>query len=555
VVTVEAGTSVSSGRERIVHRAINPLLATLPERFDTFRKEQVRAVDEVIRGYDRGAKVVVLDAPTGSGKTLIGETVRRMAGARSAIYVCSDKQLQAQFAREFRYSRVLMGRANYPTVHFAENFRPGDIGSVSCDDCTKTEKSPCSLCPDKHECPYEMAKRAALASFLPVVNTAYALTEWNGPGRFSGRPFIIVDEADLLEGALMNHVSVDVSRRRMDRYGWDAPKLTVEADWRRWCDEKADETQRMMWPLLRRKLDIRQAKELRYLRGLNENLSRIVRDIDSGESSWVYDGDRERVSFKPAKVRGYGKEMLWRHGKRWLLMSASIGSSDELMWSLGMDGDYQTVRLGSSFPIRNRLVKVRAVGDMTRKAGGRNDGAMVAATRRIVAAHPGDRVIVHTVSYDRALRVSGALRAVLPDRKVIGYTTSLSRDSALALYKATEGSVLVGPSLDRGIDLPGDLCRVQVILKVPFPNKGDKVVNARYYSGREGKTWYTLNTVRTLVQMTGRAVRSDTDWAVTYILDSAFGDILWCNGGRSMFPQWWKDALVWEREGRDERRV
>jgi Rad3-related DNA helicase len=94
-----------------------------------------------------------------------------------------------------------------------------------------------------------------------------------------------------------------------------------------------------------------------------------------------------------------------------------------------------------------------------------------------------------------------------------------------------------------------------VILKVPFPNLGDKVVSARYYSGREGKTWYTLNTVRTLVQMTGRAVRSDTDWAVTYILDSAFSDRLWYNGGRGMFPQWWKDALVWEREGREKERV
>jgi Rad3-related DNA helicase len=89
-----------------------------------------------------------------------------------------------------------------------------------------------------------------------------------------------------------------------------------------------------------------------------------------------------------------------------------------------------------------------------------------------------------------------------------------------------------------------------VIVKVPYPHLGDKVVNKRFHSGQEGRVWYTMQTVRTLVQMTGRAVRSVDDWAVTYVLDGSFGGQLWSRGGRTMFPEWWKEAVVWERPDR-----
>jgi len=404
------------------------------------------------------------------------------------------------------------------------------------------------LCPTKSDCPYEIAKHEALSSFLPVLNTAYFLTECNGPGRFSGRPLAIVDEADLLAGALTGYVSVDVSERRMLRYGWDAPKITVEKDWGEWAEEHGKRARDMAGEFEGRTLDVREGREFKYLTGLSANLRRVWQDIDRGGSPWVYDGTRDRVSFKPTKVQSFGPDMLWKHAERWLLMSASIVSADEVMRSLGWDqGEWATVRLGSSFPVRNRLVHVKPVGNMSRRTQGADDGRVLAAIRRILFAHPGDRVLVHTVSYARANQTASVLRGLYPERPIFAYTTANSRGAALASYLATPSAVLVGPSLDRGVDLPGDLCRVQVIVKVPFPNLGDKVVNARYHSGREGRTWYTVETVRTLMQMTGRAVRGEDDWAETWILDRAFGEQLWSRGGRELFPQWWKQAIVWER--------
>jgi Rad3-related DNA helicase len=244
---------------------------------------------------------------------------------------------------------------------------------------------------------------------------------------------------------------------------------------------------------------------------------------------------------------GFGEEMLWGHGRQWLLMSASIVSADETMRSLGFRGDYEVVRLGSSFPVENRRVIVKPVGDMGRRREGKDDAAIVGCIRRILFKHCNDRVLVHTVSYDRADRLVRVLRGLFPARPIFAYVTANARQGALEEYKGTPGSVLVGPSLDRGVDLPDDLCRVQVIMKVPYPHLGDKVVNKRFHSGGEGRVWYTMQTVRSLVQMTGRAVRSKDDYATTYILDKSFGEQLWSRGGRNMFPDWWKEAIVWER--------
>ena len=108
----------------------------LPPRFTSVRRHQYDAVQEIIDAYNDGIPMVVVDAPTGSGKTLIGELVRRVRGDRG-LYVCHGKDLQDQFVRDFD-APVLKGRVNYPTVRGGEG--------VTADQCGGRV---CGLCPSK----------------------------------------------------------------------------------------------------------------------------------------------------------------------------------------------------------------------------------------------------------------------------------------------------------------------------------------------------------------------------------------------------------------------
>ena len=80
-----------------------------------------------------------------------------------------------------------------------------------------------------------------------------------------------------------------------------------------------------------------------------------------------------------------------------------------------------------------------------------------------------------------------------------------------------------------------------VVAKCPFPSLGDSQVGARLHSSG-GQQWYSVETIRTLVQMTGRGVRNKDDWCLTYILDSGFTSNIW-KKAKHLLPAWWVEAV------------
>ncbi len=100
----------------------------------------------------------------------------------------------------------------------------------------------------------------------------------------------------------------------------------------------------------------------------------------------------------------------------------------------------------------------------------------------------------------------------------------------------------VNPSMTEGFDFSEDLARWQIIAKVPYPSLGDAHVVAKKDQDEE---WYILEVVKTIVQASGRVVRSEKDKGVTYILDSDF-ERVW-RENQHMFPKWWSEAVVWPK--------
>ena len=64
-----------------------------------------------------------------------------------------------------------------------------------------------------------------------------------------------------------------------------------------------------------------------------------------------------------------------------------------------------------------------------------------------------------------------------------------------------------------------------------------------------GSGWYQTLTIRSLVQMTGRAMRSKDDWCETFILDKQFSDNILSRSKR-LLPDWWQEAIVPYKKGR-----
>lgn len=523
----------------------------LPQWFSTLRPGQVYAIERIVEEFEMGKKLVVFEGPTGAGKTLIAEMVRRRLGAgkqgdaRKTSYVCSGKELQRQFMRDFPYARLLQGRGNYGTV-LGPSF-------VTAADCQKAEGS-CQWCPSAHDCPYEVAKTAFMNGTLGCLNTAYALYEWNYPGRTRGRGLTVVDECDELEGQLLNFVEFRVPQWMVKKAGLRVPpaQSRYETTIVGWLEgELREGLQRLRGKL--RGGDVREARDRVAVERVLQDAARVAAALRENHEAWIRDNEAGPMVLKPVSVQEWGGKYLWPHGDRWLLMSATVVDEEQMVRDLGWleDGEewkgvewgerptkeYGWVRGESEFPAENRPVLYVPVARLTRKSGDREYEEMVEAAVELVRRHEGQNTLVHAVSYKLTKFIVDGLRSA-GVRNVHSYTEASGRSAALERFKR-EGGVLVAPSMDRGIDLPDELCRVQIICKVPYPNLGDKQVSAKVHSPG-GRNWYRVQTVRTVVQMTGRGVRHREDEAVTYILDKQWGKV-W-RESKGLFPQWWKDA-------------
>ena len=99
------------------------------------------------------------------------------------------------------------------------------------------------------------------------------------------------------------------------------------------------------------------------------------------------------------------------------------------------------------------------------------------------------------------------------------YNGSKEKSSVINKHRKSKNTILIGPTLMEGVDLPDDDCRFIIIMKVPYPNMGDKLVSAKM---KLFPTWYNSKTSNMIIQGIGRGVRNPKDWCKTYILDGCF---------------------------------
>lgn len=514
--------------------------------FDEWRPQQVEILEKLV-GCDK--PYILLDAPTGSGKSLVAVAYARHL-QQDAYYITFTKQLQNQLMEDYeglQKTALLKGRSNYPTAN-----HPGKFPEVTCADCNSIEEKPCTLCSAygsdgrpiygsaSGRCPYQKAKRRLLSSKLGILNAALYLTECNFVGQLSGEcPLAILDEGDLAEQQIMQFRELRISRWHIRKFGLSPPEYKTKPEcWKEWAEELAAD------------LDRRDTKDLtiasqKRVEQLIQKLRWFAGHIDegawvncSGRNDWREDGP---WVWKPSYISPYAEADLWSHADRWLVMSASILSPAHFAQDMGLDQrDIAYFEMDSTFPAERRPVKYWPVAELTYKNKHQAIPRILNALEKVAREHAGEKMLVHTVSYWLTQQVVKRLRR--KGIKVFTYQSSSEREDALSDFRDYEDSAaLVACSMERGVDLPHEQCDVIVVAKVPFLSLGDPQVNHRLHATSSGQSWYTIQAIRQLIQSTGRGMRSQDDRCTTYILDASFGRLLRENS--SVWPDWWRDSL------------
>lgn len=516
----------------------------------SFRGNQEQTLNKLADAINREEiKYVILQIPTGGGKSPIAMSLANTK--LDSFILTSNKMLQDQYTRDFPNDlNDLRGRSNYRcNTHQGFNC----AGSP----CRSTSQGR-SQCAKERACEYHIALESASKGNTASMNFAAAISFLNYTPYFEHRSLLIIDEAHLIPDNLTNFIEFSVSSQQLNKllpYGagesGNIPNLATAQEYLPWLrilqGKIEDAVENFTAP---NKVDIATGSTIKFedVENFARKVGKIIEEITKHKDNLVVDQiyvDHKRtildkISFKPIDVSRYAKDNLFKFAEKTVMMSATIINYKEFINSLGISEEEAVfIDVPSTFPKDNRPLIRNYVGQLNKNNLHALMPEVIKSIKEVLINHKNEKGIIHTHTYDIAKRIVQELNSEFGNRLLFPVNAS-KQTEILAMHAASKvPTVLISPSMTEGVDLKDDLSRFQIIVKVPYPSLGDKVVKARMERRPE---WYGFRTLLTLIQAYGRSTRSETDSAVTYILDGAFEGLLSRN--KKSLPIWFTEAII-----------
>lgn len=546
-----------------------------------YRDGQREAIKFVLDSFNSGKKIVIIEAPTGSGKTAIGMTVAKFFD--NMYWLTATKQLQDQLVSEYgSIVTELKGRNAYECdvwermkgkkkwsltlaasdINKLENgFRNCSVGicktnllgsGVKCRFCFENAEENIFLPPGRtySACAYyEQLHKAIKSRFLCMNFSSFLFQTTFTKDRFvDPRGLLITDEAHNLGQEILSFVNVTISDVDLKERGYALPVFDSPNQYKQWfLNENIIGVFKELEEIAIADEDHIAARDFLGVAGKIE----MFVDNDFDDCEWVMDhetkfspsvGEYRVLNLRPVIVGDFAKRFIFKHGNKILLMSATILDVDTFCNTVGIDrADVAALRMKNRFPVENRPIYYWPAAQMT---GGKDKMVdwgppLVRSVEAIVNKFGHQRGIIHT--HNNAIMEYLSLNCESSVSKRFRSSKDYpNRSDLLDSHALSHDSIIISPSLYEGVDLKDDLSRFQIVCKMPFANfYDDKQLAARM---KLDDKYYDWITVLRLVQSVGRSVRSHADHADTFIIDGSFERLF--KKAKAMFPAWFKEAVV-----------
>jgi Rad3-related DNA helicase len=518
----------------------------------SFRGAQQQALQDIRAAFEAGNRVVLVRAPTGSGKSLLARAIagcaRRdgedaPARPTGAYYTTPQvSQLDDVAGDELLEDlSIIRGKPNYTCI------LPGDTS-------TPVNRAPCSRergfdCPVKHRCPYFSDRAIASNQPIAAMTLAYFM-QTAGSEVFGERDVVVIDEAHGLAEWAEMYATIELSPESVPVWGsCRPPEIETVEDVEPYAERLLDTCSRRQEELRGRvELTGAEAEERDRLAELIRDLGWFLEDLRDADSTTVWVADQSEkgksedprggaVSIKPLDPTRYLHHTVWSRGERFALLSATM--LDKTAFCRGAGLDPETVALVDvphTFPVENRPLYDVTQGKMTYENREETLPDVARMIVRVMAKHDDEKGLIHAHSYAIADRLDELLDEFGVSGRVRRHDAD-NRDAALSGWKRSDDpDVFVSVKMEEALDLDGDLCRWQVLCKAPYPNTNDSRVTRRLEDGQWN--WYYRTALRTVIQACGRVVRAPEDYGATYLADSSLLDLF--ERARSDMPPWFE---------------
>ncbi|MEZ3162678.1 ATP-dependent DNA helicase [Halorubrum sp. RMP-47] len=522
----------------------------------SFRGAQERALADIRDAFAAGNEVVLVRAPTGSGKSLLA---RAIMGAAATAGEAAPSEATGAYYTTPQVSQiddveaddllddlaVIRGKSNYDCVLPGEHDTP-----VNRAPCARQQGFDCSI---RHRCPYFSDRAIASGNRFAAMTLAYFMRT-AGSEVFRKRDAVVIDEAHGLAEWAEMYATIEISPERVPV--WDdvgVPDVAADAGpeedaldrTARFLEALRDVAIRAKDELVGRELDREEVARRDRLQELISELGWFLEDYRDPQSptSWVVDqpgGEGSTIEIKPLDPARYLRHTVWDRGNRFALLSATILSKEAFCRGVGLDpADVALVDVEHTFPLANRPLYDVTQGSMTYEHRDETVPKIARLIVRLMAEHPDEKGLIHAHSYDIAERLTERLGEFGVAARVRRHDRR-NRDTELEAWKAsTDPEVFVSVKMEEALDLKGDLCRWQVVCKAPYRNTNDSRVARRLEDGQWA--WYHRTALRTVIQACGRVVRAPDDYGATYLADDSLLDLF--ERAAADTPSWFRDQI------------
>ena len=522
------------------------------------RNSQIKLINKINWAIGEGYKNIILEAGTGTGKSAIATTLANMYG--DSYILTMTKQLQEQYLNDFDDMLVeIKGRGNYRC-----NYKG------TCDFCIKAEYN-LRKC---RGCPFQIAFKKAIESENVITNYDFLYYAGVVNPLLDSRELLILDEAHNLERKMLMLSSCELNREYIStKFGIDIFESLVYGKksvndlkrnpkyWQSVCKDLIKECKKRIKKIegdsnktVQVSLDEFESNpdlysNFDYVEKQNleqdiKNFAEIESGLDNNEliidlpdRKSILDGKMDiSAEFKPFSVVDDTQNLL-SLGNITIFLTGTLGSKDKFCeWNNINPDETFYIYEKSPFDVANRPIYADFVGRMSGYRRGvpnwKNKRA-IAKVKEILDKHKGENGVIHTSSNQQAFWIIEELK----DYPLV-FVGGEDRNIVLKEFtNSKENSILIGASIKDGVDFKGDLCRFQIVFKIPYPQLNEQV---KYRKALDPK-WFYYQTVMALMQAYGRGIRDMDDWCVMYIIDSSFKHLFDYN--RGFFNEYFSEAI------------
>jgi Rad3-related DNA helicase len=561
--------------------------------YTSVRAEQKHLIPLICNALKEGYQNIVVECPTGSGKSMIAYALPLIFDS-SAYLSTPLKGLQEQYLRDHPFMASAMGRNNYSCILSEE-----ELAGQGCPSNATASTAPCRMvdgykCEHAYsqedlesilngekletQCGYYDSYAQALKNRWFVGNTTF-LTAMHLYGRpnLPPIPLLVVDEAHTLVSQLESFYDLRLSMRRLVRLlaGSESTKKQKTALKEQWAfpeiksmkPDTSMETRHkdiiQLLLYLRKIVGAIESKmegntytkeELGDAKDFHTRCLLLMGELQRNWKGWVYQYDddetRSVIRFEPLSIAEQAKELFLELGHQRIFMSGTIISPDIFIEELGLKPSKTIViRVSnSSFPAKSRPLLTGVKGGLMifdKKFNGvrpTDIDKAADAIARIAKNYPKQKGLILPYTDTIESLLVNSLMDNHPEiaTRLLQHTKNPhEREEVLSGFNQEAGSgILMSTYANQGYD--NEHIHFVIIVKLPFLSLADTKVRLRM---KQSEVWYQTYTVRLLLQMYGRAMRSKDDWGHVYVIDAHYDHWFRTRNINRLLPPYIQEAI------------